>query len=237
MWRRVAQPFKQEYKTVLFDYVGSGHSDMSAYDAERYGTLQGYATDVIEVCEALDLRQAILVGHSVSSMTCMLAAIATPERTDRLVMVCPSPRYLNDPPEYEGGFERADIDVLLDLIARDQRGWAKYMAGIVVHCPGQTVVAEELEATFCGMEPQVARRFAAATFLSDCREQLVESTTPSLILQCADDLLVPPLVTEYLHAHLPNSTLRHMNATGHCPHLTDPGETIQCIREFLRQSA
>lgn len=237
MWRLLIPAFKQDYKIVLLDYVGSGRSDMKAYDPDRYSTLDGYAADVVDVCDSLDLRQAILVGHSVSSMTCMLAAIARPERIDRLVMVCPSPRYLNDPPDYVGGFERADIDGLLDMIEHNQSDWADYMARIVIPRPEQAALADELEATFCSMHPRVARRFAAATFLADNRDQLVNAVLPTLVLQCRDDVMAPPQVAQYLHDHLPDSTLRQMGATGHCPHLTDPDETVDCIREFLLKTA
>lgn len=237
MWRRVVQAFSRDYKIVLFDYVGSGKSDMKAYDPDRYSTLQGYANDVIEVCDALDLHHAILVAHSVSSMICMLAAIERPQRIGRLVMLCPSPRYLNDLPGYTGGFEKADIDGLLRMIEHNHSDWPKYLAGMVVRGANHESSMEEMEATFCAMDPLVAGWFARTTFLSDSREQVGESTTPTLILHCAEDVLAPPSVAEYLRDNMANSTLRQMDATGHSPHLTDQDETIACIRDFLQQPA
>ncbi|MDP1999905.1 MAG: alpha/beta hydrolase, partial [Rhodoferax sp.] len=153
MWRMVAPAFEQDYQVVLFDYVGGGQSDLDAYDPERYNSLAGYARDVVEVCEQLDLHNAILVGHSVSSMICLLAAIDMPQRIERLVMVCPSPRYLNDPPAYHGGFESADIEGLLDMIERNQTGWANYLAGVVMKNPDRPELGAELEASFCAMDP------------------------------------------------------------------------------------
>ncbi|CAN5730470.1 sigma factor SigB/phosphatase RsbP regulator RsbQ [soil metagenome] len=236
MWRMVSPAFEQDYQVVLFDYVGAGHSDLDAYDPERYSTLNGYAKDVIDVCEALDLHDVILVGHSVSSMICLLAANTIPERIARIIMICPSPRYLNDPPDYIGGFERADIEGLLDMISRNQPGWAHYLAGVVAKNPDQPALAEELEASFCAMDPPIARRFAAATFLADNRADLKNFSKPSLILQCMQDSVAPLEVGDYLHQHLAGSQLQQMKATGHCPHMSHPQETIQLMREYLQHS-
>lgn len=233
MWRMVAPAFERDYQVVLFDYVGAGQSDLDAYDPERYASLAGYAQDVVEVCEALDLHKAILVGHSVSSMICLLAALEMPQRIDRLVMVCPSPRYLNDPPAYHGGFESADIEGLLDMIERNQSGWASYLAGVVMKSSDQPDLAAELEASFCAMDPPIARRFAAATFLADNRADLAHCHHPVLILQCAQDSVAPAEVGDYLHRHLVHSSLKTMQATGHCPHLSHPQETIELMRNYL----
>jgi sigma-B regulation protein RsbQ len=236
MWRMVAPAFERDYQVVLFDYVGAGQSDLDAYDPERYSRLAGYARDVVEVCEALDLRNAILVGHSVSGMICMLAALEIPQRIERLVMVCPSPRYLNDAPHYHGGFERADIEGLLDMIGRNQPGWANYLAGVVMKSPDQPDLAVELEASFCAMDPPIAQRFAAATFLADNRTDLAHCDKPVLILQCGQDSVAPAEAGDYLHRHLVHSTLQPMQATGHCPHMSHPQETIELIQAYLQVS-
>lgn len=233
MWRKVSPAFEENYKVVLFDYVGAGQSDLDAYDPDRYSTLEGYAKDVVEICEALDLRDTILVGHSVSSMICLLAEKAIPERIAKIIMICPSPRYINDAPNYVGGFEHADVEGLLDMISRNQPGWANYLAGVVAKNPDQPALANELEASFCAMDPHIARRFAAATFLADNRADLQGFNKPTLILQCAQDSVAPPEVGDYLHQHLVNSQLRRMQATGHCPHMSHPQETIQLITEYL----
>jgi sigma-B regulation protein RsbQ len=234
MWRLVSPAFEQDYKVVLFDYVGVGQSDPNAYDPERYSSLNGYAQDIVDICEELDLHNAILVGHSVSSMICLLATIDMPERVDRLVMICPSPRYLNDPPDYRGGFERADIEGLLDMIERNQTGWANYLAGMLMQNSDQPTLTEELEASFCAMDPAISRRFANATFRSDNRQDLAKLHKPVLLLQGAQDFIVPTEVASYLHRNLPGSTLKQMKATGHCPHMSHPKETIALIQDYLK---
>jgi sigma-B regulation protein RsbQ len=188
----------------------------------------------VEVCEALDLHDAILVGHSVSSMICLLAALDMPQRIKRLVMVCPSPRYLNDAPHYHGGFERTDVEGLLDMIGRNQPGWANYLAGVVMKNPDQPDLSTELEASFCAMDPPIARSFAAATFLSDNRGDLARLGKPVLILQSDQDSVAPLEVGQYLHEHLVNSTLQLMKATGHCPHMSHPRETIELMQAYLQ---
>jgi sigma-B regulation protein RsbQ len=232
MWRLITPAFAPDYRVVLFDYVGSGKSDLSAYDPARYGTLDGYAQDVLDVCEALDLRDVLFVGHSVSSMIGVLAANRAPERFSRLIMVGPSPRYLNDI-GYVGGFERADIEGLLDLMERNYLGWASYLAPVVMKNDGRPELTQELRESFCSTDPKIARRFAEATFFSDNRADLGEVRVPSLIMQCSEDAIAPVEVGSYLHRSLPDSTLRLMKATGHCPHVSHPGETIEAIRNYL----
>jgi sigma-B regulation protein RsbQ len=233
MWRFVAPAFEDDYRVILFDYVGSGASDLSAYSAERYGTLDGYAQDVLDVVHALDLRDVVFVGHSVSGMVGVLAANREPERFSRLVLIGPSPRYVNDPP-YVGGFERGDIDGLLQMMEGNYIGWASFLAPAIVKNPDRPELGAELTASFCSTDPVVARRFAEATFLSDNRADLAGVSVPSLILQCSDDMVAPVEVGEYLHRELPQSTLRVMSATGHCPHLSHPEETIELMRDYLR---
>ncbi|MCA1565289.1 MAG: alpha/beta hydrolase [Acidobacteria bacterium] len=233
MWRFVTPAFADDYRIVLFDYVGSGKSDLQAYSAERYGNLDGYAQDVLDVCAELDLKDVIFVGHSVSSVVGMLAAIREPERFDRLILVGPSPRYINDPPAYVGGFDRSDIVELLEVMEKNYIGWANFLAPVVMKNPERPELTRELEESFCSTDPKIARRFAEATFFSDNRDDLSKVPVPSLIMQCSEDALAPLEVGEYLYRHLPQSTLRVMRATGHCPQMSHPEETIRVIKEYL----
>jgi sigma-B regulation protein RsbQ len=233
MWRHIVDAFSDEYKIVVFDYVGSGKSDLGAYDADRYSTLNGYTRDVLDICHALDLRDTIYVGHSVSSMVGILAANLEPERFERLVLIGPSPRYINDAP-YVGGFERADIEGLLETMEKNYIGWANFLGPVVMQNPDRPELTAELTESFCSTDPVIARRFAEATFLADNRADLSALNVPSLILQCSDDLIAPQSVGEYLHASLPQSTFQQMKATGHCPHLSHPAETIELMRAYLR---
>jgi sigma-B regulation protein RsbQ len=237
MWRFVAPAFEADYKIVLFDYVGAGKSDLRAYDPRRYGDLRGYAQDVLDVCEALDLRDVIFVGHSVSGMIGVLAALQQPERFARLVMVGPSPRYINDPPEYVGGFNRTDIEGLLDMMDKNYMGWASALAPAIMKNPEHPEFSRELEESFCSTDPRIARQFAEVTFLSDNRGDLAGLRVPSLIMQCSDDVIAPFEVGNYLRDSLPGSTLRIMKATGHCPHVSHPEETIRVIKEYLQTAA
>ena len=233
MWRHVTPAFEDDYRIVLFDYVGAGKSDRSAYDPARYRTLDGYARDILEVCAELDLRDVILVAHSVSGMIAVLAAQQAPEHFERLVLVGPSPRYINDPPDYTGGFERADIEGLLEMMDKNFIGWANFLGPAIMKNPEHPELAEELTESFCSTDPVIARSFAEATFFADNRADLPGVSVPSLILQCSDDLIAPLAVGDYLHRQMPESTLRVMKATGHCPHMSHPEETIELIREYL----
>lgn len=238
MWRLLTPAFEDGYRIVLFDYVGSGQSDLGAYDARRYATLDGYATDLLDICEALDLRSVILVGHSVSSIIGILAANREPSRFAHLILVGPSPRYINDPPDYVGGFERQDIDGLLEMMDRNYVGWANFLGPAIMKNPDRPELASELTESFCSTDPVIARRFAEATFFADNREDLARVRVPALILQCSDDMIAPLEVGEYTHRQVPGSTLHVMAATGHCPHMSHPAETIRAMQEYLeRQSA
>ena len=232
MWRYVTPAFERDYRIVLFDYVGSGKSDLAAYDVARYSTLDGYAQDVLEICETLDLRDVVFVGHSVSSMIGVLAAGRAPERFAKLIMVGPSPRYINDD-GYTGGFERADIEGLLDLMDRNYIGWASFLAPVIMKNDDRPELTSELQESFCSTDPKIARRFAETTFFADNRADLAGVAVPSLILQCAEDAIAPVEVGVYLANAVPNSTLRMLKATGHCPHVSHPQETIDAIREYL----
>jgi sigma-B regulation protein RsbQ len=233
MWRFVTPAFEDDYQIVLFDYVGSGKSDLRAYDASRYGSLSGYAEDILDICRALDLSDVILVGHSVSSMAGVLAAIREPKRFERLILVGPSPRYLNEAPDYVGGFERSDIEGLLDTMEKNYIGWANYLAPAIMKNPERPELTRELADSFCSTDPEIARRFAEVTFFSDNRSDLPKVDVPALIMQCSDDLIAPLSVGDYVHHHLRGSELRVLRATGHCPHMSDPAETVQVMREYL----
>ena len=233
MWRYVTPAFEDSYRVVLFDYVGSGRSDMRAYDRERYGNLQGYAQDVLEICDVLQLQNAIFVGHSVSCMIGLLASIRRPELFERMVLVGPSPCYVNHPPDYVGGFERADIEELLGMMEANFIGWASFFAPAVMQNAEHPELAEELEGSFCSTDPKTALHFAKTTFFGDNRSDLPKVSTPALIMQCAEDIIAPLAVGRYVHQHLPQSTLHLMTATGHCPHMSHPAETIDVIRQYL----
>jgi len=232
MWRLVTPAFEADYRIVLFDYVGCGKSDWSAWDAERYGSLRGYARDVLDILEAFNLRDVIFVGHSVSAMIGMLASIEAPERFSRLVQIGPSPCYVNTG-DYVGGFERKDIEGLLDLMEKNYVGWAAFLAPVVMKNADRQELAEELQSSFCATDPRVTRQFARVTFLSDNRADVPKVRTPSLILQCSEDAIAPDCVGEYLQAVLPDAVLRKMSATGHCPHMSHPGETIALMKDYL----
>jgi sigma-B regulation protein RsbQ len=232
MWRFITKDFEDDYRIVLFDYVGSGKSDIAAYNPSRYSTLAGYSQDLLDVVHALDLRDIIFVGHSVSSMIGVLAANEEPDRFDQLILIGPSPRYINDG-AYVGGFERKDIEGLFEMMDRNFIGWANFLAPAIMKNGDRPELGEELTASFCSTDPEMARRFAQATFLADNRADLPGVTVPSLILQCSDDMVAPEAVGEYLSGQLANSTLKVMKATGHCPHMSHPEETVALIKEYL----
>ena len=232
MWRFVTPAFADRYQVVLFDYVGSGKSDLRAYDERRYGSLDGYAQDVLDICEALDLHNVIFVGHSVSSVIGALAANRAPERFERLIFVGPSASYINEPP-YVGGFERADIEGLLEMMDKNYLGWASFLAPAVMKNPGQPGLTTELEKSFCSTDPKIARRFAQLTFLSDNRADFAKIQVPSLIMQCSEDAIAPVSAGEFLAQEIPRNTYRLLQATGHCPHMSAPAETIDVINEYL----
>jgi sigma-B regulation protein RsbQ len=232
MWRYVTPAFADDYRIVLFDYVGSGQSDKAGYDRDRYGSLEGYAQDVLDVVHELDLHDVTFVGHSVSGMIGVIAANREPERFSRLVLIGPSPRYINDD-GYVGGFDRADIDGLFEMMDKNFLGWANFLAPAIMKNPDRPELGEELTSSFCSTDPIIARNFAHATFYADNRRDLAGVQVPSLILQCSDDMVAPLAVGEYLSANLPGSTLRVMAANGHCPHMSHPDETIALMKEYL----
>ena len=232
MWRFVAPAFERDYRIVLFDYRGHGLAAAPSQDASQYDTLDGYASDVLDICGALDLRHGVFVGHSVSAMIGALAIAREPDRFDRLVMIGPSPRYINDG-DYVGGFTRDDIDELLESLESNYLGWSSAMAPAIMGRPDRPELGEELANSFCRTDPAVARRFARATFLSDNRDDLARVAVRTLVLQCADDVIAPGSVGQFVHQQISGSVLVNMRATGHCPNLSAPDETIAAIRTFL----
>jgi sigma-B regulation protein RsbQ len=232
MWRHLVPAFENDFRLVLFDYVGHGKSDASAFDRSRYSTLDGYADDILNICEALDVRDAVFVGHSVSSMIGVLAAHKDPTRFSRLVMVGPSPRYLNDR-DYTGGFARSDIDGLLEFLDSNFLGWSSTMAPVIMGNADRPELGEELTNSFCRTNPEIAKHFARVTFLSDNRADLATVKVPTLILQCSEDAIAPEVVGRYVEGHIAGSTFVQLRATGHCPHLSDPEETISAIKAFV----
>ena len=232
MWRFVAPAFEADHRVVLFDHVGAGGSDVSAYDPERYATLGGYADDVVEICRELELSDAVFVGHSVSAMIGVLAAARAPGVIGKLVLVGPSPRYIDDE-GYVGGFTRADIEELLESMDSNFLGWSAAMAPAIMGTPGRPELGQELTESFCRTDPEIAASFARVTFLSDNRVDLAGVKVPTLVLQCSEDVIAPEAVGEFVHHEIPGSTLRQLAATGHCPNLSAPEETIEAIRGFV----
>jgi sigma-B regulation protein RsbQ len=232
MWRFVAPAFEDRYRVILFDHIGAGRSDLSAYDRQRHAALDGYADDLLEICAALELERVVFVGHSVSAMVGVLAAIREPSRFERLVLVGPSPCYV-DEGDYVGGFSRDDVDELLDSLDSNYLGWSGAMAPLIMGNPDRPELGEELTNSFCATDPEIARQFARVTFLSDNRADLARVTQPTLVLQCSDDPIAPAQVGEFVHRQIPRSRFVQLAATGHCPNLSAPDETIAAIEGFL----
>jgi sigma-B regulation protein RsbQ len=232
MWRFVWPAFSERYRIVLFDHVGYGGSDATAFDPRRHASLEGYANDVVAICDELDLDRLVFVGHSVSAMIGVLAAIARPERFHRLVLVGPSPRYLDDE-GYVGGFSEEDIAGLLESLESNYLGWSSTMAPVIMGNPDRPELAEELTNSFCRTDPAIAAAFARATFLGDNRRDLERVQTPTLVLQSSDDVIAPLPVGAYVHDRLPDSQFVLLDAIGHCPNLSAPGQTIAAIEQFL----
>ncbi|CAA9212517.1 MAG: Hydrolase of unknown specificity RsbQ, part of a novel [RsbQ - PAS domain] bacterial sensing module [uncultured Cytophagales bacterium] len=232
MWRWVAPAFRATHKVVLFDHVGAGQSDVTAYNRTKYATLQGYASDLLEICQALDLRDAVFVGHSVSAMIGTLAALREPSRFAALVMVGPSPCYINDD-DYYGGFSRTDLEGLMEYLDSNYLGWSSTMAPVIMGNPDRPELGEELTNSFCKADPEIAKQFARATFFSDNRADLSKVKAKTLILQCSQDAIAPLEVGTYVHQQIAGSTMVVLEATGHCPNLSAPEETTDAIRNFL----
>lgn len=232
MWRFVSPAFKEHYDVILLDLVGSGQSRVEEYDFEKYSTLKGYANDIIEICDTLDLRDIYFVGHSVSSTIGMLAAVKRPELFEKIVMIGPSPCYINNA-NYYGGFSQQDIDELIHALESNYLKWSSYITPIIVDDPEKPEIIEELRDSFCRNNADIAKHFAKVTFLGDYRDDFEKLTVPTLILQSNPDIIAPIQVGEYLHQKIANSTYALLNASGHCPHLTAPNETINAIQAYI----
>jgi sigma-B regulation protein RsbQ len=232
MWRYVWPAFAQEYRIELYDHVGHGGSDRTSFDPLRYAGLEGYATDVLDIIAELDLHDVVFVGHSVSAMIGALAAAEAPDRFSRLVLIGPSPRYI-DEGDYVGGFAAGDIQELLDSLDSNYLGWSSTMAPVIMGRDDRPELGEELTNAFCATDPEIAKHFARVTFLSDNRADLARVSTPALVLQCSDDVIAPQGVGEYVARELPGARFVQLQAVGHCPNLSAPDETIAAMAEFL----
>jgi len=235
MWRYVAPVFEDSHRVVLFDHVGAGHSERAAYDRSKYSTLDGYAADVVDICRALSLDSVIFVGHSVSAMIGVLAAVQAPDLFRALILIGPSPCYIDDEDGYRGGFSRQDIDELLSALDSNYLGWSAAMAPVIMGTPDRPELGEELTNSFCRTDPEIAGQFARVTFLSDNRKDLEAIRVPTLILQCSADIIAPPSVGEFIQSKIPGSQLVTLRATGHCPNLSAPDETTAAMKHFLPQ--
>lgn len=232
MWRFVEPAFRPDFKTVLFDQVGAGGSDLAAYDADKYSSLAGYADDLIEMCRELNLNGAVFVGHSVSSMIGVLASLKAPDLFESLVLVGPSARYIDDG-DYVGGFSEQQIAELMEFLRENHMGWSAAMAPAIMGNPDRPELGQELTNSFCRTDPDIARQFAEVTFTSDNRSDLPKVTTRTLILQCREDIIASPEVGDYVRRNIPDSTLVMLEATGHCPNLSAPDQVITAIRSFV----
>ena len=233
MWRLLTPGFQEHFKIVLFDLVGSGSSDLSAYDYTKYDSLHGYADDLLEIIDEYADGPAVLIGHSVSATIGLLAANKAPQKFLAQVMVGPSPCYINDG-DYIGGFTRSDIEDLYRMIESNYLGWSGTMAPAIMGAPDQPELGAELTNSFCRADPDIAKHFARVTFMSDHREDVAKSSVPALILQCSDDLIAPISVGEYMQKNMQNSVLKIIDNVGHCPHLSAPDASTQAIQEFLK---
>jgi sigma-B regulation protein RsbQ len=233
MWRFVLPQLSERYSIVLFDYVGSGNSELASFSLDRYASLDGYAQDVLDIIEALELEKVAFVGHSVSSMIGLIASINAPASIAELIMVCPSPCFLNDLPEYEGGFDKSDLEELIQLMDKNYIGWANYLAPLVMGANSSEALVGELSGSFCSTDPVVAKTFAKATFFSDHRRLLPQCSARTLVLQSASDSLASVKVGDFMHQQLPNNQLQIIPAEGHCLHMTDAEVTASAIAKFI----
>ena len=235
MWRLLAPSYRDRFRVVTYDLTGCGQSELSAYDRSKYGSLHGHAADLLEIVDSVTNGPVVIVGHSVGATIGMLATIAAPQRFAAQVMVGPSPCFINDG-DYVGGFSRSDIDELLDAMDANYLGWSRSVAPMIMGAPNQPLLRDELTERFCHNDPEIARHFGRVTFLADHRADVPRSTVPALILQCSDDLIAPRVVGDWLHRHLPASTLRVIQNVGHCPHMSAPTESSRAIDAFLAQT-
>lgn len=234
-WKFITDAFLEDYRVVLFDFVGSGKSDISAYNPVKYSSLDGYAQDILDICNELQIKEAILVGHSVSSMIGLLAAIKQPESFQKLIFIGPSPRYINEA-GYEGGFERSDLENLFEFMDSNYLGWSSSLAPAIMGNADRPELGSFLTTSFCSMDPEIAKQFARVTFFSDNRNDLKALSCKSLTLQCQDDIIAPMSVGKYIQQHVPGNELVILHATGHCPHISEPQETTNAIKAYLNRN-
>jgi sigma-B regulation protein RsbQ len=231
-WNYIREAFTPGYKLVLFDYVGAGKSDTSAYDPVKYDSLEGYSTDILEICEALELTDVIFIGHSVSCMAGVMAAIKSPGIFKKLIFIGPSPCYINKD-GYIGGFEKDTIDDLLEVMEEDYISWSRSMAPVIMNIGNGEEMVAELGDSFCSIDPVIGKQFARVTFLSDNRTDLERVPVASLTIQCSGDMIAPLSVGKYIHSNMPGNTLTVLDAAGHCPHMSHPKETVEAIEAYL----
>ena len=233
-WRRITDAFSGDHTIVLFDYVGAGRSDLSAYDEKKYSTLEGYASDILDICNELKIKDAIFVGHSVSCMIGILASLQAPSLFKKMIFIGPSPCYINSE-GYTGGFEREEIDTLFEIMEDDYILWSSSLAPKIMGEKQGNELKEELTESFCATDPEIAKAFARVTFLSDNRKDLERVPVESLTLQCSEDIIAPLEVGTYFNAHTPGNTMVALKATGHCPHMSAPEETIEAMKAFVKK--
>jgi len=231
-WRAIIPAFESDYKIVVFDYVGAGQSDLSAYEENKYGSLNGYAQDIVDICTTLDLKNVVFIGHSVSSMIGLLALKLAPQHFEKIIFIGPSPCYLNKP-GYQGGMDVEDLEDLLDVMDSNYLGWSATLAPLIMGEQNSPELAASLTASFCATDPSIARKFARVTFLSDNREDLKDLSIPSLTIQCQDDFLTSAAIAQYINETVPNNQVVLLESSGHCPHLSDPISVINAIKNFI----
>lgn len=231
-WNYIKDSFTKDYKLVLFDFVGAGNSDTTSYNPEKYASLDGYVTDIIEICDAVKIKNVIFIGHSVSCMIGALAAIKRPDLFEKLIFIGPSPCYIKSG-DYLGGFDQETIDTLLEVMEEDYISWAKSMAPSIMNTENGSELSTKLTDSFCSIDPDIAKQFAKVTFLSDNRKDLPLIPRESLTIQCSDDMIAPLFVGQYIKENTPNNTLKVIKAYGHCLHMSHPAETIAAINAFI----
>ncbi len=234
MWRHITPKFVPDHRVITYDLTGAGSSDLSAYDFERYSDLEGHADDILQICEVLDLEDVVLIGHSVSASSAVIAANRAPDRFDRLVLVSPSPSFANDPDGgYIGGFSHDDLQGVIDFMEDNYLGWSEMMAPRIAGQAAGEPAAADLTQSFCRTDPDIAKHFGRVTFFSDRRDDMKRTARPSLVLHCSQDALVPMGVADWMRDNIPNSTIEVLPVTGHCPHMTAPELTASEIRAYL----
>ncbi|MBB6453124.1 sigma-B regulation protein RsbQ [Salirhabdus euzebyi] len=235
VWSSVSNSFEQDFQIIQYDYVGFGDSDIAAYDQAKYSTLSGYVSDLLEIFDELKINNAIFVGHSIGSMIGILASTKRPELFSKLVLIGPSPYFLNEPPTYYGGFDKDDLDHLIDMMEKNYLEWVSNIAPTITNDPNRLDVTMDIEDRFYANNPTITRQFAEVIFFGDNRPFLPKVTVPSLIIQCSNDVFVPDSVAEYMKVNLPNATITYSNSIGHCPHLSHPEKTVKLIKEYINE--